>query len=326
MTAERAKGGAATTSGLERLVAGDILGGLALYGRAMRGAGPATVPFAQHLMFLEKAGRSAAADALRRLAVRRGLDIAPTCGSPAEVAAEYERLLRAGIANARMVAAYLRALSRLGREDALAAMLDLPRRLRRVQLDLPDPAGEGSLAARLQLFLLDREDQGVYQAAVQSVRGMRKLDHLQRIDDPGLAALWKALRREAELYLDDWAGSDHPVAPLVPHRFRLKAWGLISRGEGYNEAHFHHKGWATGIYYPAAPAGSSGGELRIGPPPGLDGMTAGWPDLTIRPEPGLLVILPSFQTHWTVPLGRPGLRTSIAFDIIPIGGGRAPSG
>jgi hypothetical protein len=26
--------------------------------------------------------------------------------------------------------------------------------------------------------------------------------------------------------------------------------------------------------------------------------------------------MPSFYTHWTVPLGRPGLRLSVAFDMI----------
>jgi putative 2-oxoglutarate-Fe(II)-dependent oxygenase superfamily protein len=103
----------------------------------------------------------------------------------------------------------------------------------------------------------------------------------------------------------------------VPRTARISAWGLISRGEGFNAPHIHHKGWATGVYYPAAPEGGGpGGALRIGPPPALGARAPGWPDATIRPEPGLLVLIPSFYTHWTVPLGRPGLRTSIAFDLV----------
>jgi hypothetical protein len=96
----------------------------------------------------------------------------------------------------------------------------------------------------------------------------------------------------------------------------MHVWGLISRGEGYNIRHIHHRGWATGIYYPlGVPPDRPGGELRIGCPARLRETSPGWPDAEIRPEPGLLVLMPSFYTHWTVPLGRPGLRMSVAFDL-----------
>jgi hypothetical protein len=30
----------------------------------------------------------------------------------------------------------------------------------------------------------------------------------------------------------------------------------------------------------------------------------------------MLLLFPSFYTHWTIPLDKPGLRTSVAFDIV----------
>jgi hypothetical protein len=298
---------------LARLVGGDIKGGLAHYARGLRRKTGPRPPVGSHIAFLERARSAPAAAALRQVALRRGLDIAAADAS----AEDYEALFRRGFGNAPMVCAYLSALAALGREEAIAAIVDVPRLLRRVRLDLRAPDGR-ELAPAVQRGLIEREEEGTYQESVQSIRKMRKLDQLQRIDEPAFAALAVALRREAQAYLADWAESDHVLAPLVARRFRLKAWGLISRGEGFNVPHIHHKGWATGIYYPVAAPEGGGGELRIGPPPGLAG-SGGWPDVTIRPEPGLLVLIPSYYTHWTLPLSGPGVRTSVAFDLIPSG-------
>jgi len=41
-----------------------------------------------------------------------------------------------------------------------------------------------------------------------------------------------------------------------------------------------------------------------------------WGARTIKPRAGTLLLFPSYYTHWTVPLNRPGLRTSVAFDVV----------
>jgi hypothetical protein len=97
---------------------------------------------------------------------------------------------------------------------------------------------------------------------------------------------------------------------------------MISHGDGYNVPHIHPKGWITGVLYIAGPnraeaGNSSPGALRVGSPPSVVG-SAGWPDITVAPAPGTLVLMPSYYTHWTVPLGRPGLRIAIAFDVIDL--------
>ena len=133
------------------------------------------------------------------------------------------------------------------------------------------------------------------------------------------ATLAEIDRRVAH-YIANWTQGDHVISRWVPRTFKVSAWAMISHGDGYNVPHIHHEGWISGVLYVAGPdradAGdSSPGALRIGPPPDVV-ESAGWPDITVTPAPGTLVLMPSYYTHWTVPLGRPGLRIAIAFDVI----------
>ena len=101
-----------------------------------------------------------------------------------------------------------------------------------------------------------------------------------------------------------------------PREFELLPWATISVGDGYTVPHIHSEGVISGVLYVAGPneMGADGypvGALRVGAPPEVEN-AAGWPDLAIAPKPGTLVMMPSYFTHWTIPLGRPGLRISIA--------------
>jgi len=95
----------------------------------------------------------------------------------------------------------------------------------------------------------------------------------------------------------------------------IHAWCLISQGPGRLDRHSHKRGWVTCVYYPVGvPDGEKGGDLVVGPPE--DGAAApGWPHARIRPRAGLLVLMPSYYTHWTIPYDAPGLRVSIAVDF-----------
>src|SRR5262245_55597018 len=97
---------------------------------------------------------------------------------------------------------------------------------------------------------------------------------------------------------------------------------MISHGDRYNVPHIHPKGWITSVLYVAGPDRADAGDnspaaLRIGPPPDVID-SAGWHSITVAPAPWTLVLMPSYYTHWTVPLGRPGLRIAIACDVIDL--------
>lgn len=228
-------------------------------------------------------------------------------GDPVDPLREYETLFAQGAINPQMILKYLTELSRAGRADRVAGLFDSGRLLRVVRLD---PALSG-LARDL---LLRAESGSGFCAESQSIRNMCRIGDLEMLGGPLIAALREAGQR----YLADWAASDHPFARLLPARTTMKAWGLISRGEGYNTPHYHHLGWATGVYYPVG-VEPPGGELCVGRPDHIAASVPGWPEASFRPEPGMLVLMPSFYTHWTVPLARPGLRLAVAFDMMAAG-------
>lgn len=309
---------------LTLLLAGDAKAGLELYNLCLKRTNRHNIPFGLHLIFLERAGLTAVAEDLRRLALRRGGNIAlkdvKPGASPAEVAQEYAALFARGMANSRMIFRYMMALARLGRIDEVTALLDPPRLLRKVHLDRPGPGGEpGGLAEAVQAMLIREEGRAEDKDAVQPFSKVPMLQRLHRLDDPAARALTAALREEADRYVRDWAMSDHPLARLVSREVQLDVWALFARNDGYCPRHLHPQGWSTGVYYPVGvQGGGPEGHLMIGPPEELEDIAPGWPRAMIRPEPGLLVLMPSFCMHWTVPLGGPGLRTSIAFDLLDV--------
>jgi len=288
--------------------AGDEAAGLAVYRSLARPRLIATLPIGLHAHLLEEAGCSAAAAELRRIGVRGGGDVAWRAtlpgAAPEAAAAEYAALFARGLANPFMVNRYLLALTALGRTGEVAAIYDASRLLHCVKLS----GAEEAAAALLAL-----EGQGEIGSRL-SVRNMREIRSIHRT--PAFADVMAACRAETAAYLARWAASDHPLARLVPEGFKIGAWGTISRGEGYNTRHTHPVAWATGVYYPVdAPVEAEGGALEIGG--WSDPAPPGWPRASIRPEAGLLVLIPSYYVHWTRPLGVPGLRMSIAFDAVP---------
>lgn len=295
------------------ILRGDAEHGFELYERSLR-EGEFSNPHAGlHIGLLEQAGRGAEAQRLTALALRYGADLAPRAGSflgaePRIAAQEYEALFALGLVNARMIHRYLLALARLGRWQDHAEILAPERLFKSVALDR-------AVADAADALLLDLESQAQPQDSAQSVRKMRMTGPLERMDHPAARALVRAISDQAAVYLDDWRASDHRFAGFVPETFDLLAWGLISRGEGYNVPHIHGEGWATGVFYPRSIDGE-GGELVVGRPENAPGSEAEWGGRTVKPEAGTLLLFPSFYTHWTVPLNRPGLRTSVAFDVV----------
>jgi hypothetical protein len=300
--------------GLAQLLAGDADAGLALYRQCFAGDFGGALPLGTHLEFLERGGRADMAAALRGLALASGGNLARNGttlgGEPIDLIEEYETLFARGQINARMTLEYMLELSKRGQLDRVARVFDWARLLRIVRID-------EALGPPTRDLLLRAEGDARFREQAQSVRNMRQIDNFETLGDPA-PALLAALDAEAQRYLADWRASDHPFATLVPEHMFIKPWALISRGDGFNVPHVHHRGWATGVYYPIGLDAGPGGELCVGRPDQAAPGTADWPETRIRPEAGMLVLMPSFYTHSTVPLGRPGLRLSVAFDMMPV--------
>ena len=92
---------------------------------------------------------------------------------------------------------------------------------------------------------------------------------------------------------------------------------------GHHVPHFHSAGWLSSAYYAALPPtmsealpGSTAGHIQFGSPPAGLGL-----DLParriVRPEPGRLVLFPSYLWHGTLPFPGEGTRLTAAFDVVP---------
>lgn len=103
------------------------------------------------------------------------------------------------------------------------------------------------------------------------------------------------------------------------------AWINLCRDGGYNKIHNHPDCHWSGVYYvtlgtlaPDAPPGAGKIEFldpRMGATDlGLNGADA-FPKLVVDPQPGLMVIFPSWLYHYVNPFHGTGERISIAFNV-----------
>jgi hypothetical protein len=280
------------------------------------------VPVALHLKMLRSLGLHSAAEIIGRSAWACGADFSTSAAmgrSTAVIVDEYRSLFAQGLINARMVSRFLVALSNLGLRDELTSLLD-PKQLFCVAQVMVGESGQSHWKA-LERVLLQAEVDDTWQEAEQSVRKMHYIEFNRPQHQLVQATLAEIDRRAAD-YLANWTKSEHVLSQWVPRKFKVSHWALISRGDGYNVPHIHSKGWITGVLYVAGPDQANSGDdspgaLRVGPPSEvLDAV--GWPNITVAPTPGTLVLMPSYYTHWTVPLGQPGLRIAIAFDVMHV--------
>jgi hypothetical protein len=305
---------------IELCRAGAVGDGIALYQKVLEARLERFVPVGLHLKMLRSLGLHHAADIIGRSAWACGVDfsISAAMGQSATVIVdEYRTLFAQGLINARMVSSFLVALSKLGLTDELVALLD-PKRLFCVTQVTVGESGASHWKS-LERILLQAELDDTWQEALQSVRKMHYMDIKPPYHELIQATLAE-IERQAGNYLANWIKSEHVLSQWVPRKFKVSPWALISRGDGYNVPHIHNSGWITGVLYVAGPdrvnsGDDSPGALRVGPPAEVV-QAAGWPNITVAPTPGTLVLMPSYYTHWTVPLGQPSLRIAIAFDVM----------
>jgi hypothetical protein len=317
-----------TSKALALFHAGAVDDGIVLYKQVLKAEYDLrkNLPVALHLGFLESMGLKDVAAEIRFEAIMAGQNLclkADLGKPPLEVVAEYRELFAQGIVNSAMLADYLIQLSKLGETAELASFFDVNRFFRREELSVTDE-GEGgakfwnAIAASL---LEDRTDHN-WQEEAESVRRMHYIPCLDQHDDKRIQRLLREISRYVGLYVADLRANGQGVLPWIPEKYFISPWALVSSGYGYNMPHIHHRGWITGVLYIAGPneIGPDGypvGALRIGAWKAVAN-AVGWPDLAIAPKPGTLVLFPSYFPHWTVPLGKPALRISIAFDVVDL--------
>ena len=119
----------------------------------------------------------------------------------------------------------------------------------------------------------------------------------------------------------------HPFLGRAREGLRFAgSWSVRLSGDGgHHVPHFHGAGWLSSAYYAAlppamteAPPDSTAGHIQFGSPPATLGLELP-PRRIVRPEPGRLVLFPSYLWHGTLPFPGDGTRLTAAFDVVPHG-------
>ncbi|MFG6414233.1 putative 2OG-Fe(II) oxygenase [Roseateles sp. DC23W] len=154
-----------------------------------------------------------------------------------------------------------------------------------------------------------------------SVRGGSQLPHLLSRNTPALSALAESVMAPIRRHLERLGRGDDAVRRRNTGRVRIQGdWSVWLWPSGHHVDHVHQEGWlstACHIELPAVVgAGGREGWLRFGKPgiPVSRDMEA---EHWARPEPGRLVLFPSYMWHGTEPFSGEMPRLTVAFDLLP---------
>ena len=142
--------------------------------------------------------------------------------------------------------------------------------------------------------------------------------------DPAIQQFREAVRLAAEKAVADLP--DDPAHPFLrrksTHLGFSGSWSVRLRPGGHHVSHVHPDGWMSSAYYARMPAGDGlarerrEGWIQFGVPPGHLDLDLP-PRRVIEPQPGTLVLFPSYMWHGTIPF-ESGDRLTAAFDYQPL--------
>ncbi|HYC05042.1 MAG TPA: tetratricopeptide repeat protein [Azospirillaceae bacterium] len=255
----------------------------------------------------------------------RGLAESRLRAGDTAAALETARRLGAVSPDDQHAVAYEALALRLLGDPAEARLYDYDRFVRAMQVDVPDGYAD------LEAFNADllAALTGLHGTKVEPIdqtlrHGTQTSEALFSRDVPQIKALRGVIEAAVNRYVRELP--DDPGHPYL--RRKTERWGFTGswsarlRDQGYHTDHVHPAGWISGCYYVEVPAAVAGetekqgwikfGEPNVGPEIRLPWVRA------VRPEPGRLVLFPSYFWHGTIPFRGPEHRTTVAFDLAPL--------
>lgn len=135
--------------------------------------------------------------------------------------------------------------------------------------------------------------------------------------------LKKSVEATIARYLDGLTyDPDHPLLCRLGQGFKIKgSWSVRLRSQGFHVNHVHAEGWLSSSFYVALPDIVATGDDHQGWIKfGESSLGLGEREeikKIVRPEPGNLVLFPSYTYHGTVPFSSDQHRTTLPFDVVP---------
>ncbi|MDE2178811.1 MAG: tetratricopeptide repeat protein [Xanthomonadaceae bacterium] len=221
---------------------------------------------------------------------------------------------------------HLRALQatiwRLRGDPRYGALYDYARMVRGYVLDAPPGWADRASYLRDLAVALRRRHTTYGHPPDQSLRGgSQTLENLAHADDPVIRAFFHAIDRPIREHMAWLGAGDDPLRARNSGAYRLSgSWSVQLRPRGFHVDHFHTDGWLSSACYIELPDAVQGddhaGWIKFGQP----GLALEPPlpaEHFVKPEPGLLVLFPSYMWHGTVPFSGTQTRLTIAFDVVP---------
>lgn len=158
----------------------------------------------------------------------------------------------------------------------------------------------------------------------QSLRnGSQTAQALTAATNPALAAFFTAIDEPIRTHMARLGSGDDLHRRRNTGDYRIQSsWSVSLRPGGFHNDHFHPEGWLSSAFYVETPEQALAtpareGWLRFGQPPiPLDPPMPA--ERFVRPQPGRLVLFPSYMWHGTEPFHTDERRLTLAFDVVPI--------
>ena len=281
--------------------------------------------------------RAALAHARRAYAITPNLDrmliiMADAClglGEADEALGICQRLLDHNPDDQNALARKATAL-RLKGDAGHATLYDYDRYVRAYDIDTPPgwsslPAYLADLAAALTRL------HGLSTAPFdQSLRGgSQTSQNLAMSLDPVIVAFFQAIDGPIRAHMEHLRSDPDGMGRRYLGDYELAgSWSVFLRPNGYHVNHIHNEGWLSSAFYvelpTSPPEDPRAGWIKFGEP-GVPTEPRLGPEHFVQPQPGRLVLFPSYMWHGTVPFASDERRITIAFDVQPKAG-RPPRG
>ena len=240
-------------------------------------------------------------------------------GEP-DAALETAMILRARWPLNQLGVALLATVWRMQGDPAYPLLYDYDRLVRSYPLETPP--GWSSLPAYLAdlAAALERSHRSVSHPIGQSLRLGTQGELSLEDPDPAIAAFFPGVSQMISRYIAELGPGDDPLRVRVREAFEFNgAWSVRLGPGGHHANHIHPLGWISSACHLVVPPGvdrDHDGWLAFGQP-GIPTARALPAEHFVRPEPGVLVLFPSYMWHGTAPFRGEGTRLTAAFDVVP---------
>jgi tetratricopeptide (TPR) repeat protein len=241
---------------------------------------------------------------------------------PDEALAACDEFLARHPGDGGVLAAKSIALNEAGNSDEFNVLVDIERFVRPMKLETPSSFPDMDAFNKSLAKHVIRHPTLVTSPSSHTTRLGKQTGTINAGSKGPIAAFENLIAQGITTYMNSVSECvSHPIVAHSPKQYNLSVWGTVLEGEGYQAPHIHPSGWLSGVYYVQVPQvandGGNDGWIEFGQP-GPEYHFSAEPNLQLlKPEPGLMVMFPSYMFHRTIPFESNETRISIAFDVVP---------